>query len=267
MEWFAIALSTFLTFLAPVNFIGDQVIANQIRQRVHKVEDLSVRVDNAPNYQLIQGKIQRVRLASRGLEIVPSLRIQQVQLETDPIDVDLQALRENRNLPGLRQALRQPLQGAAELVLTEADVNKALQNATVKERLQKQIDQRVPADVPRFQLLSAQVDFLPDDRLGINLELGQQLEPNAELEKLAITIETGISIQNGDRLILVDPSAILNGRRINTNILNSIIGSFSDNLSLKRLENRGITARILRYDITADEFSFSAFGSIAPAKE
>jgi hypothetical protein len=71
----------------------------------------------------------------------------------------------------------------------------------------------------------------------------------------------------GDRLILVDPSAILNGRRINTNILNSIIGSFSDNLSLKRLESWGITARILRYDITADEFSFSAFGSIAPVKE
>ncbi|WP_237269754.1 hypothetical protein [Synechocystis sp. CACIAM 05] len=45
------------------------------------------------------------------------------------------------------------------------------------------------------------------------------------------------------------------------------IGSFSDNFSLKRLENRGITARILRYDITADEFSFSALGSIAPEKE
>lgn len=265
MEWFAIALTGFLSFLAPMNFIGDQVIANQIRQRVHSVEDLSVRVDNAPNYQLIQGKIQRVRLASKGLEIVPNLRLEKLQLETDPIDVDFKALSgENRNLPGLRQALRQPFQGATEIVITEADLNQALADPKFKIRLQNQIDQRVPKDLPRFQLLSAKVDFLDGDRLGIILDLGQQLEPDAELEKLAIVIETGIEIQNGDRLILLDPTAELNGRKINANVLGGIISSFSDNLSLKRLESRGIIARILRYDITPEEFSFSAFGSIQP---
>ncbi len=267
MEWLAIALTGFLSFLSPVNFIGDQVIANQIRQRVYSVEDLSVRVDNAPNYQLVQGKIERLRIASKGLEVVQHLRLEKLQLETDPIDLDFKALSaENRNLPGLRKALRQPLQGATEIVITEADINQALADPNFKARLQTQINQRIPADIPRFQLLNANVDFLDDDRLALVLDLGQQLEPAQELEKLTISIETGINIQNGDRLILVNPVAELNGRKVNTNVLNSIISSFSDKLSLKRLESQGIIARVLRYDITPDEFSFSAFGSIQPSE-
>lgn len=266
MEWLALALTGFLNFLTPMNFIGDQVIAQQIRQRVHHVEDLSVRVDNAPNYQLVQGKIQRVRLASRGLAFLPDFRLQQLQLETDPIDLDWHSLGpENRNLPGLRRALRAPLQGAVELVINETDLNHALATPAIQNRLQGQIDRRLPGDIPRLQLLRAEVDFLGDDRLAILLDLGQRLEPDSEPEKLAIAIETGIELENGDRLLLVEPVATLNGRKINANVLNSIIGSFSDNLSLKRLENRGLTARILRYQIMPDQFSFSVFGSIKPA--
>ena len=87
MEWFLIALTGFLTVITPVGLVVDHVIANNIRDRVKSVEELSVRVDNAPSYQLIQGKVNRVRIASRGIEPIDHVRIDTLDIETDPIDI------------------------------------------------------------------------------------------------------------------------------------------------------------------------------------
>ena len=274
MDWFVIALTGFLTFISPVNLIGDRLIAEQIRSRVYQVEDLSVRVDNAPSFQAVQGKIERLRIASRGLEIVPELRLEQVQLETDPIDLRWQSL-SGGNLAQLRQALRQPLQGAMEVVITEADVNRALADPKIKTRLETLLNRVIPEDAPRFQIDGIQVDFLGGDakdtanagRLGLTFNLRQRLDPNGESEALTIAIETGLRVENGDRLTLIDPVVKLDGRKISSRIVDSITGSFINKLSLKRLEKQGITARVLRYQITTDQADFSVFASLQPSEK
>jgi len=274
MDWFVIALTSFLTFVSPVNLIGDRLIADQIRGRVHHVEDLSVRVDNSPNFQVVQGKIARLRIASRGLEIIPGLRLDQAQLETDPIDVHWRSL-SGGSLTTLRQALRQPLQGAVAVVITEADVNRALADPAIKARLESQLNRVIPADAPRFQIDTITVDFLDSNtqdtviapRLGINLNLRQFLSTDEAPTALAIGIETGLRIDNGDRLTIVDPVVTLDGRRISSLVVNSITGSFTNQLSLKRLERQGITARILRYDLGSDQAEISLFASLQPSQQ
>jgi hypothetical protein len=208
------------------------------------------------------------------LEIVPELRLEQVQLETDPIDVRWQSL-SGANLAQLRQALRQPLQGAIAVVITEADVNRALADPQIKARLETLLNRVIPEDAPRFQIESIQVDFLDGNgngtattaRLGLTLNLRQRLEPDAESAALTIAIETGLQVENGDRLMLIDPVVKLDGRKISSRIVDSITGSFINKLSLKRLEKQGITARVLRYQITADQADFSVFASLQPSEK
>ena len=274
MDWFVVALTSLLTFISPVNLIGDRLIADQIRSRVYQVEDLSVRVDNAPSFQAVQGKIERVRIASRGIEILPELRIEQLQLETDPIDVRWQSL-SGANLSTLRQSLRQPLQGAIQVVVTEADINRALADTQIKARLETLLNRVIPADAPRFQIDGIQVDFLERDttntdqapRINLLLNLRQGLNPEEELAVLAIAIETGVQVNNGDRLMFIDPVVMLDGRKISSRVVNSITSSFINQLSLKPLEKQGITARILRYDLTADQAAFSLFASLQPSEK
>lgn len=265
MDWFVIALTSLLTFISPLNFIGDRLIADQIRSRVYQVEDLSVRVDNTPNFQAIQGKIERVRIASKGLEIIPSVRIEAAQLETDPIDLRWQSLA-GANLGKLRQALRQPLQGAVALTITEADVNHALADRQVKQCLETLLNRVIPAEAPRFQIETMQVDFLEGDRLGITLNLKQLVDPDEAPAALNIAIETGLHIDQGARLTLVDPVVQLDGRKISSRVVNSITGTFVDKLSLKRLEPRGITARVLRYEMDANQADVSIFASLQPSE-
>lgn len=269
MEWFAIALTGFLALLSPVNFVGDRLVADQIRQRLYGVEELSVRIDNAPNFQLVQGKVQRVRIAGQGVELLPQVRVERVQLEMDPIDVQWQELRQagGGNLTSLRQALRQPLQGAAEIVVTEAALNQALQDPQIKARLQALLDRFLPPDIPRLQLRELEINFLENERLALRLLLAQQMEPGAEPEVLDINLETGIAIDNGDRLQLLEPSAELNGRRISSLVLDSIINSVLDVATLTVLERWGVTTRIIRYDLTPEQARISAFVSISPSRE
>src|SRR4028118_813800 len=106
MEFFTILLSGLLAVLSPVNLVADKVTEGAIRARFNKVEQLKVRIDNAPNYQLIQGKVERVRIAGRGLWLTPDIRIGALEVETDPINVDLQSLRQSDNRSP-RASLRQ----------------------------------------------------------------------------------------------------------------------------------------------------------------
>ena len=135
MEWFLIALTSLLTAITPVGLVVDNVIANNIRDRVKSVEELSVRVDNAPSYQLIQGKINRVHIASRGIEPIDHVRIDTLDIETDPINIKLNDLKTS-NLNQIRASLRSPLQGAFNLIITEDDINKALAEPQIKSQIQ-----------------------------------------------------------------------------------------------------------------------------------
>src|SRR4028119_714304 len=94
MEFITILLSGLLAVLSPVNLVADKVTEGAIRARFNKIEQLQVRVDNAPNYQIVQGKVERLRIAGRGLWLTPDIRIGALELETDPINVDLQRLRQ-----------------------------------------------------------------------------------------------------------------------------------------------------------------------------
>ena len=89
MEFFTIFLSSLLTVFSPVGLVVDTVIANNIRSQVDDVEELAVRVDNTPSYQLTQGKVDRVRIASRGIKPIEDFRIETLEIETDSIDVKI----------------------------------------------------------------------------------------------------------------------------------------------------------------------------------
>jgi len=263
MEWLLIALSSLLTALTPVGLVVDQTVADNIRRRVSGVEDLAVRVDNTPSWQLIQGQVQRVRLASRGLEPIPSLRIERFDLETDPIALKLDQLSTN-NLQKFRASLGKPLQGAIQVVMTEKDINQALANPQFKTQLQAWLKTVLPAEAPPLELKTATLQFGQNNTLSIQVELLQAGEAGQPPESLAIAVNTGFQVEQGHTLKLIEPSASLNGRKISNRIVSSVVGSFSDRLSLKSLEKQGVIARLLALQTEPGQLSLAAFLRLNP---
>ena len=272
MEWLAIILSGILAAISPAGVILDRLAADALRSQVAGVEELAVRIDNTPSYQVLQGKIQRVRLASRGLEPIPQLRLAVLELDTDPLTLDLQRLQQGGKISNPQSLLRQPFQGAVRLVVTESDINRALASKELKAKLQALLNRAIPqkegSPLAVFSLTELRLDFLGDNRSRLYLKLqpqaaaGEEVSPPLEMELAAKFAITG-----GRTLQILETQGTLNGRRMSGKLLQGFAEGLSeDYLDLRKLEAKGITARILQFRIDQDTMEVAAFIRIEPSQ-
>jgi hypothetical protein len=241
MEILTLLLSSVIGILSPTGAVADRLAEAQIRRQVSRVEQLSVRIDNAPSYQIVQGKADRVRLHSRGLYPVPELRIDRLELETDPIA-----------LQGLKAKLARPLQAGLRLRVSATDLNQALKSPRIAQKLRNLGISSLSADqaeqVQRYDLLNPEVMFLANGRLQLRAELREQGYP----DRLMLQAETGIAVIAGQRLQLVNPTAQVNGQPLPKSVITAIADGLRQKLDLKALEAAGITARVLDCQISAN---------------
>jgi uncharacterized protein YoxC len=193
MEIFTIVLSSFLGILTPGNFVLDTLAESGIRSSLEEAELVEVRVDNTPSYQIAQGKVDRVRVATRGVELVPGFRVDVLELETDPLDVDLAQLRElrDRGVGGsqLLQAFRKPPQAGVRLVITEEDLNAALASPAGRERVERivgQVSENLPGEGINVNFAETEIEFLDNNRLRLQTEV--QVE-NLDIEDIQPVLE------------------------------------------------------------------------------
>ena len=135
MEVFTIFLSSLITIISPLGFVVDSVVAEQLRSQVKSVETLAVRVYNTPSYQPVAGKVDRIRIASRGVEIIDNLRIDTLELETDPLDLNINKIQSLSGIKSIQSSLNQPFQGGIRLVIKEDDLNFALESSGIRNRI------------------------------------------------------------------------------------------------------------------------------------
>jgi LmeA-like phospholipid-binding len=246
MEPISAILATLLSLISPVGFASDRLAETQIRKQLVKAESLQVRIDNAPTYQLLSGKVNKVRIAGRGLFLTPDLRIDRFELETDPIA-----------LSGLQAKLESPLQGAFRLVLTETDINHALGSPQVTDRLKN-----IGSGSRKYQVLNPQIKLLPDQRVKIQAQLVEGGYPS----QLNLQLDANLSATAGKVLSLENPTFLLNNNPINRIVFKQLFPSGIPGYDLTQLESQNITARILKLDLNPNgNLEIIGFLQIRPA--
>ena len=267
MEVLAIVLSGLLSVASSGGIIIDSVGANRIRSALIGIEKQAVRIDNSPSYQIAKGKVQKARIAARGVKIEPNLRIEALELETDPIDLKISQLDIN-SLSKFRESLDRPFTGAVKLVLTEANLNQALQSPEILAQIQKTLNRfivsRAGSSNIAYELQDLRLELLPANRLGLKLKLSR---PNTSFEsdsdsisrELVMALELGVEVNNGKEIRLVDPQGTVNGQPMSSRLLNGFAEGISDRLDLDSLEPDGIIARILQLEIDEDRLNLASF--------
>ncbi|MCU0524702.1 MAG: DUF2993 domain-containing protein [Elainella sp. Prado103] len=258
MEFLTIVLSGLLGLLSPVGFGIEQVAQRTLRSQLEDVETLTVRIDNTPNWQIAQGRVDRIRIAGRGISPIADLRIDTLEIETDPIALQPASLRSG-NLQ-----LEQPLNAGIRLVLSRDDLNRALQSPAFMAQFRDlNLDALGAATQPldRYDLVQPQLEFLEHDRLRFQVTLQAQQSAT----QLAIEAETGIRWIAGRQLELVEPTVTINERSLPPQLLALLLGGISQQLDLSRLESQGITARVLAWDIQPDRIELATFVRVDPS--
>lgn len=261
MELLTILLSALLGLLSPVGIVTDKIIEGNLRSRLSKVEQLQVRVDNTPNYQLLQGKVDRVRIAGRGLWLTSNIRIGALEVETDPVSLDLQRLRHSGRKSAMA-SLRQPLKAGLHIVLTEKDLNQTLQSPAVAARLRRLGSRFFGGSPENYEVINPRADFLGNNRLNFQVELREKGK-----EQQTLALESGFGITAGHKFQLIEPAVSINGKALPPLLVAGFSSSLGDRLDLRTLEEKGITARVLQFKIDNSELEVAAFVQVDPSKQ
>ncbi len=199
----------------------------------------------------MQGKVQKVRIAGRGLRLKqPEIRLAVLELETDPIDLDIPSLGQGK------PKLEQPLQAGIRLVINSQDINQALKSKAGVHRLQNlgfDIFQTPSREQQRLQSVNPHVELLPN-RLRLQVELTE-----VDASPLAIKVEMGLNIIAGQQIQLVDPVIYVNQEELPSQIVNMIANNLNQQLNLAKLEAYGINARVLKLAIAREQLEIAAF--------
>lgn len=276
MEILTIVLAGLLGIGSSGGIVLDKIAQGKIRSQVISVEQQAVRIDNQPNYRAAEGKLARVRIASRGVRIKPGIRIASLDLETDPLAVKLAKIKLS-NIDRLRESLTAPAAGAVKVVLTEKDLNQALQSTEIQAQLQNTLNRlivsRAGSTNISYQLADIQLKLRPKNRLQVSFKLSRptknlNLESNATpgtyqtknpSRELAISLELTLKVINGKKVRILNPQGTVNGRPMSSRLLNGFATGISDRLNLNTLSEDGILARILQLEINEDNLQLISF--------
>jgi hypothetical protein len=263
MEFFTLLLTSLFTLVSPVGIALDTLAEKQIRDRLHEAEQLEVRLDTIPSYQIIGGKVDRLRIAGRGLSLIPGVRIDTLEIETDGIDVDPGALGRGSGASPVR-GLRQPLQVAIRMAVTETDLNVALQSPELYQEMERiaftLFDSPLLQQIAsRYTLVNRQITFLPDNRIRFQT----QIQERGYDDFLTLTIETGINVIEGQQLQLLSPSVWVNDRPAPRRLVTGIL-DLTRRFNLQRLETRGVRSRVLHLNLTPGGAEIALFLAVNP---
>ena len=275
MEILTIVLASLLSIGSGGGIVLDEIVRRKIGDRIISVEEQAVRIDNQPNYRAAQGRLARVRIASRGVRIEPGIRIAAIELETDPLAVKLDKI-EFSKIDRIREFLVAPATGAAKLVVTETDLNQALQSEKIQKQLQKTLNRliarRAGSNNISYQISNIQLNLQPKNRLQVDFRLsrprpnlrsnfsdsGTSEAQNASRE-LVMSLELTLQVVNGKMVRILDPQGTVNGRPMSPRLLEGFATGISDRLDLNTFEADGILARILQLEINEDNLELISF--------
>lgn len=278
MEIFILILSSLISVLSPANFVADKVLEGAVRSQFKQVEEVKVRVDNAPVHNVASGKLDRLRIAGRGFFPVEGIRIDTLELETDPINISLSDLRQRK------YTLQSPLGVGVRAVITKADVLQALRSQVVNrviERLLRGLNRSKQLDSPQstqmdaiaqggirqeietirqtlesYRLSNPRVEFLDNRRIQIEADI----EEVKTGEKLTLAIETGIEILDGRQIQLLRPAISLNGQPVPEELVRDFAANIAQELNLERVEKLlKVRARIFRVRFVNNSLEIAAF--------
>lgn len=257
MELITILLSGLASLFSLTGVVVDKNVETAFLGQIDRAEQLQVRTDNAPVHQVLNGKINKLRVAGRGLWVTKDLRIDTLDIETDPISIDLKAAQDNQKPSS--SALNQPIQAGVKLKFNEADLNNYLKSPEAIAQLQKMTTSSFGGGTGSlnkdYQIANPEVRFLANNRVGLKAELQ---DPGSG-EKLPIMLEAGVKVIRGSKIQLVEPTAMVGATPVPPFILSGLTTSISERLNLDVLQSRGLTARILQFKVDSQQLELAAF--------
>ena len=229
-----------------LNKIAELALSSQLED----AERLEVKVNTAPE-KLANGELESLLIKGEGLVIETDLRVEVLEIETKAIAVNpLKALTGNIELT-------QPTEGTARLVLTEADLNCALNSPELRAKIDV-LDTYLSTGQVTLTVPQKKCQFREDGTVAI--EALVELQPSGETKEVAFTATPKIA--HGERSVVLENIQYEPGKELSEDLTQAFLDKAEKMLDLGNFEKQGLALRIHRLTVEAGRITLSAIADI-----
>lgn len=234
------------------------VASQSIRSMFSQSDSVEVSIRCFPSSKLLQGNVDSVKMQGRGLVIKRQFHVEEMSFETDAIAIDFGSV-----LRGKIQ-LKQPTQAIAQIVLSEAGINKAFNAELVQKRLDDVwLSEGTGIDEPvSFEDIS--IKLLPNNRVEIQAKVNV---PGQDIQ-IPIAVGTGLTVERRRRLLFTEPKFLADripeaDRDLSKQVTAEFVELLNNMVDLDRFDLDGVEMRINRVETQQQQLLFSGYAQIS----
>lgn len=236
----------------------NSVATQSLRHLFSSSDAVEVEVRCSPSSKLLQGTIDSFRMEGSGLVIRKEFEAAKMMFETDAVSIDV------GSAIGGKIRLRQPTQAVAQVVLTEAAINRAFEAELVRQHLEGVTDDAVTTlsggDPVSFRDIS--ITLLPDQRVTICAKTDLPNRRDVPIQMSAqVTVEKRrrIIFANAEFLPEGIPESVVSLSAILTRGFAEVLNRMVD---LERFNLDGVMLRVNRLETEGKNLVFSGYAQI-----
>jgi hypothetical protein len=238
--------------------ILNNVASTTIRHLFTASESVEVEVRCFPSSKLLQGSIDSFKMSGKGLVIRRDFRVEQMSFETDAVAIDFGSVLKGQ----LR--LKQSTQAIAQVVLTQADLNRSFEAELVKKRLENlsipSLDGIVEGESISFT--QVKIQLLDNNRVRIDSEV---VTENGKTVPVSLTSK--VAVERRRRILFTEqkfesesiPESVREISQPLTEALGEILNNMVD---LDKFNLDGVRMRINRLETQGETLVFSGYAQI-----
>lgn len=217
-----------------------------LSSQLDEVENLEVNIKAEP-LKLIQGEVEKVDISGEGLVMEKDLRMTEMEMQITSVAIN------PLSVVFGKIELTKPTTGKAQVVLTEADINRAFNSEYVREKLQSQ---KIAVNGKQVKISPQKVDFyLPGDgKIFIKAKI--LLVETKEIKQIGFSAVPYIS--NSGKTVELKNVEYSQGEEISQEITQALIDATSEILNLSNFDLEGISLKVNKLEVEKGKLTLQA---------
>jgi hypothetical protein len=215
-----------------------------LSSQLDEVENLEVDIRTNP-LQIVQGKVDSVNINGQGLVIKQDLRAESVKVQTNAVSINPLKV-----VTGEIE-LEQPAQAQAQVLITEADLNRALQSTYLREKL-KQLAIEVDGKTIPIEIHHINLQLLEANQIDISATIRSGEKEASEFQ----AVVQPVLKDNGQRIELEILSA--KGQGLSLKFLSALFQKVVELLDFRNFELGGMSLHLNELETYEGKLSLQA---------
>ena len=229
-----------------LNKIAELALSSQLEDS----DSLEVKIDTTPE-KLAVGELESLLIEGKGLVIETDLRLEVLEIGMKAIAVEpLKALTGSIELT-------QPTAGTAYLVLTQTDLNRALNSPDLRAKIDV-LDTYLSTEQVKLTVPQKKCQLREDGTVAV--EALVELQPSGETKEVAFT--TTPKIAPGGRSVVLENIQYEPGKEVSEDLTQAFLDKARKMLDLRNFEKQGLALSIRHLTVKAGRITLSAVADI-----